>query len=61
MQRNQHSSQEELVLLLQGQSKTVDDGTKNLEKLSNSVETLSFIDELEEDVVYRATNVRSKI
>lgn len=59
VQWDEHSCEEQLVLLLQRQREPVDDGTKNLKKFSNAVESFGFIDELEEDVVDRATNVRA--
>jgi hypothetical protein len=49
------------VLLLQWQGKAVDDRTENLEKLSNTVEPLGLVDELEEDVVDGTTNVGSQV
>lgn len=61
VKRNEDPCEEELVFLFQRQSETVDDGTENLEKLGNSVEPFSFVDKLEEDVVDRTTNIRSKV
>lgn len=61
MQWNQHPCEEELVLLLQWQRKSVDDGTENLQKFSDAIESLSLVDKLEEDVVDRATDVRAKV
>jgi hypothetical protein len=49
------------VLLFEGKSKTVDDGTKNLEQLGNTVESLCFIGELEKDIVDGSSNKRSKV
>lgn len=61
VQGNEHSSEEELVLLLQWQSKTINDGSQNLEKFSNAIESLGFVDELEEDIVDGATNVGAEV
>ena len=49
------------MLLLQRQGKTVDNGSKNLEKLSDPIEPLRFVDELEKHVVYRSANVRTQV
>lgn len=57
----QHSGEEELVLLLERQSETVDDGSKNFEELCYAVEALSLVAELEEDVVDGAANVGSEV
>jgi hypothetical protein len=51
VQREQDSCQEELVFFLQGESETVNDGTQNLQQLSDAIESLGFVGELEEDVV----------
>lgn len=61
VQRNEHSCEEKLVFFLQGKSETIDDGAENFKELGNSVETLSLVDELEEDVVDRTTNVRAEV
>lgn len=49
------------MLFLQWESEAVDDGTKNFEQFGDAVEALRFVDELEEDVVDRAANVRTKV
>ena len=59
VQRDEHSCEEQLVLLFQGQREPVDDGTKNLKEFGNAVKSFGFVDELEEDVVDGATNVRA--
>lgn len=51
VQRNQNASQEELVLFLEGQGEAVYNGSQDLEKLSDTVEPLSLINELEEHIV----------
>ena len=61
MQRNQDPGQEEFVFLLQRQSEAVDDGSENLQELGDPVESLRLIDELEEDIVDGASDVRSEI
>lgn len=49
------------MLFLQRQSEAIDDGAKNLEELSDAVESLSLVNELEENVVDGAANVRTEI
>lgn len=49
------------MLFLQRQGESIDNGSKNLQKLSNSIEALRFIDELEEDVVDGATDERAQV
>jgi hypothetical protein len=61
VQRNEHSCEEQLVLFFQRQGETVDDRPQNLEEFCNAVETLSLVDELKEDVVDGAADVRSEI
>ena len=61
MQGKKHPSQEELVLLLQWQSKSIDNGPQNFEKLGDSVESLSLVCKMEEDVVDGTTDVRSEV
>lgn len=61
VQRNKHSGEKELVLLLQWQCEPVDDGTENLEEFGNAIEPLGLVDKLEEDVVDGAPNVGSKV
>lgn len=57
VERNQHSCQEELVLLLKRQGETVDDGAQDFQQLCNTIEPLGFIGELEEDIVDRPSDV----
>ncbi len=61
MQGYENSRKEQLMLFLQGQGETIDDWSKNLEKLCNSVEPLRFVDKLKEDVVYGASNIGTEI
>ena len=56
VKRDQDSCEEEFMLLLQGESEAVDDGAQYLEQLSNAVESLGFVGELEEDVVDGTTD-----
>jgi len=49
------------VLFFQRQSEAIDDGPKNLKKLSNAVETLRLVNELEEHVVDRSADVRPQV
>lgn len=53
----QDPSQEQLVLLLKGQRKSVDDGTQNLQQFGDTIVSLRLIHELEEDIVDRSSNV----
>jgi hypothetical protein len=55
--REEDSSQEELVLLLERQGEAVDNGAQNLQQLSDTVVALCLIHELEEDIVDRSANV----
>ena len=61
VQRNEHPCQEKLVLFLQGQSKTVNDGAEDFEELGNSVKSFGLVDELEEDIVDGPTNVGAEV
>ena len=49
------------MLLFERQCKTIDDRAQNFEQLSNAVEALGLISELEEDVVDRPSDVRSQV
>lgn len=57
VQWNENPCQEQLVFFFQRQGKAVDDTTQDFKQLSNTIETLCFINELEEDVVDRAANI----
>jgi hypothetical protein len=61
VQRNEYSGEEQFVFLLQWQGESIDNGAQDLEKFGNSVESLRLVDELEEDVVDRATDVRAEV
>lgn len=49
------------MFFLQRQRKTVNDRSQNLEKLCNAIESLRLVNELEEDVIYRASNVGPQV
>lgn len=51
VERDQNSSQEQLMFLFKGQSETINNATQDLQKLGNSVKSFRFINELEENVV----------
>lgn len=57
VERNQHSCQEKLVLLLKRQGETVDDRAQDFQQLCNTIKPLGFVGELEEDVVDRPSDV----
>lgn len=59
--RNEDSSQEEFMFLLQRKSKAIDDWSQDFQKLSNAIESFCFVDELEEDIIDRTTNVGSQV
>jgi hypothetical protein len=61
VQRKQDTSEEQLVLLLEGKRETVDDRTQDLQELGNTVESLGFVGELEKDIIDGPANVRSEI
>jgi hypothetical protein len=61
VERNEHPGEEQLVLLLQWQSKTVDYRTENFEKLGDTVEALRLVDELKEDIVDRSADVGAEV
>ena len=52
MQRDENASEECFVFFLEWQSKTIDDGPKDFQQLRNTIMSLGFVDELEENVVY---------
>jgi len=57
MQRNQDSCEEQLMFFLERQRETIDDRSQDLKKLCDAIESLCFIDELEEHVVDGPSNV----
>mmetsp|Transcript_118593 Transcript_118593/g.342948 ORF Transcript_118593/g.342948 Transcript_118593/m.342948 type:complete len:453 (+) Transcript_118593:216-1574(+) len=56
VQRDQRLDQKVLVLVLERQGEAVDDGAQDLEQLTDAVLGLAFVDDLEEDVLDRATD-----
>jgi hypothetical protein len=61
VQRYQDSGQEKLVFLLQWQCETIDNRPKDFEQFRNAIESLCLVDELEENVVDGAANVRAEV
>lgn len=61
VQGQQHPCQEDLVLFLQWESESVDDGAKNLKQLGNAIEAFGFIGELEKDVVDGSSNEGAQV
>jgi hypothetical protein len=57
VQWNEHPREEQFMLLFQRQRKAINDGAENLKEFGNTIESLSLIYELEEDVIDGATNV----
>jgi hypothetical protein len=55
--RQQDTGQKQLVLLLKGQRKSIDDGTQDLQQLGDAIVSLRLIHELEEDIVDGSSNV----
>jgi hypothetical protein len=49
------------VLLFQGNSKTVDDGSQYFQELCDAIMTFSLIYELEEYIIYRTANESSEV
>lgn len=58
---NEDACEEKFVLLLEWQGEAVDNGAQNLKQLGNSVKALSFINELEKDIVDGTANVGSEV
>ena len=61
MQGNKNTSQEGLVLVFQGNGKTVDDGSQYFQEFCNAIMTFSLVDELEEYIIYRTANESSEV
>lgn len=57
VERDQDTSQKELVLFLERQSEAVYNGSQDLEKLSDTIEPLGFVYELEEHIVDGSADV----
>ena len=45
------------MLLLQRKGKPIDDRAKDLQKLSDAIESFRFVSELEKDIVNRAPDI----
>jgi len=56
VKRDEHSGKEKFVFFLERKGESIDNGPKDLQKFSNSVESLGFISELEKDIVDGATD-----
>jgi hypothetical protein len=61
VERDEHSGQERLVLLLERERESVDDRTEYFQELGDSVVSFGFVDELEEYVIDRTTDERSEV
>lgn len=61
VQWKQDASQKDLVLLLQRQRKSVDDGSENLEQFGDTIKSLGFVCKLEEDVVDRSADEGAEV
>lgn len=57
----EYPGEEELVLLLQRQSETIDNRAQDFEQFSNSVVSFRLIHKLEENVVDRSANIRAQV
>jgi len=58
---DEDASKEDLVLFLERECKTVDDGSQDFEQLGDTIVALSLINELEENVVDGSANEGTKI
>ena len=61
MHRDENACEEQLVLLFQGQSKTINDWAQDFKQLSNSIESLCLVNKLEKHIVDWASNEWSQI
>lgn len=61
VKRNEHPSEEQFVLFLQWQSKTVNYRTENFEKLGDTVEAFCLVNKLEKDVVDGTADVGPEV
>lgn len=57
VKRQKRACQEQLVLFLQGERKTIDDGSQNLKQLCYAIEALRLVYELEKDIVDGSSNI----
>lgn len=58
---DEDAREERLVLLLEGKRESVDDGSEDLEELGDPVVSFGLVDELEEDVVDRASDEGTEV
>ena len=56
VQGKENPHQERLVLVLQRQCESVDNGTQNFQQFRDTIVSLCFIDELEEHIVDASPN-----
>lgn len=61
VKRQQNSSEKQLVFFLERQSEPIDNGAKDFQQFSNSVEPLRLVGELEKDVVDGASNEGTEV
>jgi hypothetical protein len=61
VERNENASEEDFVLFLQRQRKSVDNGPQNLKQLRYPVVAFRLIDELEKDVVDGSTDKGTEV
>lgn len=61
MERDEDTSQEELVLFFEWKGETVDYGAKDFQELCYAIESFRFVHELEEDVVDRPSDEGSQV
>jgi hypothetical protein len=61
VQWEKYAGKEELVLFFEWQSEPVDDRSQYLKQFGNTIKTFCFVYELEENVVYRSTNIGAEV
>lgn len=61
MERQENFGQESLMFLFERKGKSIDDASKNFEKLSNTIMALVFVNKAEKDVVDGPPNKGSEI
>jgi len=61
VERKEHSGQKDLVLVLERQRKTIDDGAEDFEEFGYTIVSFSLVNELEKDVVDRAPYKRTQV
>jgi len=58
---DEDAGQEGFVLLLQGESKTVDDGAQNFKEFCDAIMAFCLVNELEENVIDGSANEGTKV